>query len=68
MGSVIAAAVLKSASRIAKPILYWDDILARRLRPETLDREAALEKAKTLPERQAQSNEESKCYPAPLAC
>jgi hypothetical protein len=25
---------------------YWDDIPARRLRPETLDREAALEQAK----------------------
>ena len=25
---------------------YWDDIPARRLRPETLDRETALEKAK----------------------
>ena len=26
--------------------IYWDDIPARRLRPETLDRETALEKAK----------------------
>jgi hypothetical protein len=25
---------------------YWDDIPARRLRPETLDRETALEQAK----------------------
>jgi hypothetical protein len=25
---------------------YWDDLPARRLRPETLDRETALEKAK----------------------
>jgi hypothetical protein len=25
---------------------YWDDIPARRMRPETLDRETALEKAK----------------------
>jgi hypothetical protein len=25
---------------------YWDDIPARRMRPETLDREAALENAK----------------------
>jgi hypothetical protein len=25
---------------------YWDDIPARRLRPDTLDREAALEQAK----------------------
>ena len=25
---------------------YWDDIPARRLRPETLERETALEKAK----------------------
>ena len=29
---------------------YWDDIPARRLRPETLDRETALEKAKALRE------------------
>ena len=27
---------------------YWDDIPARRMRPETLDRETALEKAKAL--------------------
>ena len=27
---------------------YWDDIPARRLRPETLDRAAALEKAKAV--------------------
>lgn len=27
---------------------YWDDIPARRLRPETLDRETALEQAKAL--------------------
>jgi hypothetical protein len=27
---------------------YWDDIPARRLRPETLDRETALERAKKL--------------------
>ena len=27
---------------------YWDDIPARRLRPETLDRETALEKAKAV--------------------
>jgi hypothetical protein len=27
---------------------YWDDIPARRLRPETLDRETALEKARAL--------------------
>ena len=27
---------------------YWDDILARRLRPETLDRETALEQAKAV--------------------
>jgi len=27
---------------------YWDDIPARRMRPETLDRETALEKAKTV--------------------
>jgi hypothetical protein len=26
---------------------YWDDISARRLRPETLGRETALERAKT---------------------
>ena len=28
--------------------IYWDDIPARRLRPETLDREAALERAKAV--------------------
>jgi hypothetical protein len=27
---------------------YWDDIPARRMRPETLDRETALEKAKAV--------------------
>jgi len=27
---------------------YWDDLPSRRLRPETLDRETALEKAKAL--------------------
>lgn len=27
---------------------YWDDVPSRRLRPETLDRETALEKAKAL--------------------
>jgi hypothetical protein len=27
---------------------YWDDIPARRLRPETLDRDTALEKAKAV--------------------
>jgi hypothetical protein len=27
---------------------YWDDIPARRLRPETLDRETALEQAKAV--------------------
>jgi hypothetical protein len=27
---------------------YWDDIPARRLRPETLDRETALERAKAV--------------------
>lgn len=27
---------------------YWDDIPARRLRPETLDRETALENAKAV--------------------
>ena len=27
---------------------YWDDIPTRRLRPETLDRETALEKAKAV--------------------
>ena len=27
---------------------YWDDIPARRMRPEMLDRETALEKAKTV--------------------
>jgi hypothetical protein len=27
---------------------YWDDIPARRMRPETLDRETALEQAKAL--------------------
>jgi hypothetical protein len=27
---------------------YWDDIPARRMRPETLDRETALERAKAL--------------------
>jgi hypothetical protein len=27
---------------------YWDDIPARRMRPETLDRERALEKAKAV--------------------
>jgi hypothetical protein len=27
---------------------YWDDISARRMRPETLDRETALEKAKAV--------------------
>ena len=27
---------------------YWDDIPARRLRPETVDREAALEQAKAV--------------------
>jgi hypothetical protein len=27
---------------------YWDDIPARRLRPETLDRETAMEKAKAV--------------------
>ena len=27
---------------------YWDDIPARRLRPETLDRETAIESAKAL--------------------
>jgi hypothetical protein len=28
--------------------IYWDDIPARRLRPETLDRETALEQAKAV--------------------
>jgi hypothetical protein len=28
--------------------LYWDDIPARRMRPETLDRDTALEKAKAV--------------------
>ena len=28
--------------------IYWDDTPARRLRPETLDRETALEKAKAV--------------------
>ena len=28
--------------------IYWDDIPARRVRPETLDRETALEKAKAV--------------------
>jgi hypothetical protein len=28
--------------------IYWDDITARRLRPEALDRETALEQAKAL--------------------
>jgi hypothetical protein len=28
--------------------IYWDDLPSRRLRPETLDRETALEKAKAL--------------------
>ena len=27
---------------------YWDDLPSRRLRPETLDRETALEKAKAV--------------------
>jgi hypothetical protein len=27
---------------------YWDDIPARRMRPETLDRETGLERAKAL--------------------
>jgi hypothetical protein len=27
---------------------YWDDLPGRRMRPETLDRETALEKAKAL--------------------
>ena len=27
---------------------YWDDMPARRMRPETMDRETALEKAKAL--------------------
>ena len=27
---------------------YWDDIQARRMRPETLDRETALEQAKAV--------------------
>jgi len=27
---------------------YWDDLPSRRLRPETLDRETALERAKAL--------------------
>jgi len=27
---------------------YWDDIPARRMRPETLDRETALQKAKAV--------------------
>jgi hypothetical protein len=27
---------------------YWDDIPARRMRPETLDRETALERAKAV--------------------
>ena len=32
---------------------YWDDIAARRLRPETVDRETALEKARSGREEQA---------------
>ena len=37
---------------------YWDDITARRMRPETLDRETALEKAKAVA-RAAESGKET---------
>ena len=32
----------------ASRFFYWDDLPSRRLRPETLDRETALEKAEAL--------------------
>ena len=36
----------KSASQMVASIyIYWDEIPARRMRPETLDRDTALEKA-----------------------
>ena len=39
---------------------YWDDIPARRMRPETLDRETALEKAKAVA-RAAQGRNRNGC-------
>ena len=41
---------------------YWDDLPSRRLRPETLDRETALEQAKAVA-RAAQGQQESSGRP-----
>ena len=35
---------------------YWDDLPSRRLRPETLDRETALEQAKAVARASARGN------------
>jgi hypothetical protein len=50
MKPCLSAGVSRSNSLTGGPsqYFYWDDIPARRMRPETLDRETALEKAKSL--------------------
>ena len=46
--SLAAAASRSDARGRPSQYFYWDDIPARRLRPETLDRETALEQAKAV--------------------